>query len=227
MAAEPLEAQQHSLVVPRTARYFQLGNLATAKRLWVVCHGYGQLASFFVRHFRVVLEQAPDTAVVAPEGLSRFYLQGTSGRVGATWMTREDRLSEIEDYSAYLDLLLSQLVAACPPGVEVTLLGFSQGASTLSRWLMRSAFTPARLVLWAGAFPEDVEPATAQALFRRLPQLSYVCGDADEYITEARLQAQLAHLAQLGASPRVLRFVGGHQLDAAVLRQLTQEPDPR
>ncbi|KUG07593.1 alpha/beta hydrolase [Solirubrum puertoriconensis] len=222
MAADPLEAQQHSLVVPRTARYFQLGNLGTAKRLWVVCHGYGQLASFFVRHFRAVLEHAPDTAVVAPEGLSRFYLQGTSGRVGATWMTREDRLSEIEDCSAYLDLLLAQLLTYCPPGVEVTLLGFSQGASTLSRWLMRSSFTPARLVLWAGAFPEDVEPPAAQALFQRIPQLSYVCGNADAFITEERLQAQLEYLAQLGAKPRLLRFVGGHQLDAAVLRELAQ-----
>ena len=35
---------------------------------------------------------------MAPEGLSRFYLEGFSGKVGATWMTREDRLNDIDNY---------------------------------------------------------------------------------------------------------------------------------
>src|ERR1051325_10016453 len=43
--------------------------------------------------------------LVAPEGLSRFYLseRATERRVGASWMTREDRLAEIADYLGYLD----------------------------------------------------------------------------------------------------------------------------
>jgi hypothetical protein len=46
---------------------------------------------------------------VAPEGLSRFYFEGgfhgPGSKVGATWMTREDRLAKIEDYVGYLDAL--------------------------------------------------------------------------------------------------------------------------
>ncbi|MEZ4763957.1 MAG: hypothetical protein R3C26_12480 [Calditrichia bacterium] len=37
--------------------------------------------------------------------MSRFYLQSTNGRIGATWMTREDRENEIADYLAYLNNL--------------------------------------------------------------------------------------------------------------------------
>jgi hypothetical protein len=32
---------------------------------------------------------------VAPEGLSRFYLSGSTDTIGASWMTREERKSEI------------------------------------------------------------------------------------------------------------------------------------
>ncbi|OON70160.1 alpha/beta hydrolase [Hymenobacter sp. CRA2] len=217
-----MEVHEHRLQVPRTARYCQLGELGTARRLWLVCHGYGQLASYFIRHFRMAVEHVPDTVVVAPEGLSRFYLHGNGGRVGATWMTSEDRLSEIEDFSAYLDTLLHQLRAACPADVEVTVMGFSQGATTVSRWLLRSGFTPAHLVLWAGTFPEDADPAEASALLTRLPRLTFVCGDSDNYLPESRVNAQLELLRGHGAQPAMVWFEGNHQLKAPVLRRLAE-----
>ncbi|GAB2968137.1 esterase [Hymenobacter coalescens] len=218
-----MDAHEHRLQVPRTARYCQLGDLATARRLWLVCHGYGQLASYFIRHFRPAVEDVPGTVVVAPEGLSRFYLQGNGGRVGATWMTREDRLSEIEDFSAYLDTLLQQLLAAAPADVEVCVLGFSQGATTVSRWLLRSGFTPARLVLWAGTFPDDVEPTAAAALLTRIPHLTFVCGDSDNYLPEARVNEQLALLRGHGAQPEMVWFEGNHELKAPLMRRLAQQ----
>jgi hypothetical protein len=52
--------------------------------VWFVCHGYGQLAAYFIRHFAFLTENAPATVVIAPEGLSRFHLSGNGGRVGAT-----------------------------------------------------------------------------------------------------------------------------------------------
>jgi predicted esterase len=218
-----MDALEHHLQVPRTARYYQLGDLSQARRLWLVCHGYGQLASYFIRHFRTVVEQVPGTVVVAPEGLSRFYLQGNGGRVGASWMTREDRLSEIEDYSAYFDQLLEQLRAACPAEVEVTVLGFSQGATTVSRWLLRSGFVPAHLVLWAGTFPDDVEPAAATALLTRLPRFTFVCGNSDNYLPQERVHEHLAALRQRGGRPEELWFEGNHELKPDLLRRLAQQ----
>ena len=171
-------AQEHHLPVTRTARYYQLGTPGPAtRRVWFVCHGYGQLAEYFVRHFAVLLEHDPMLVVVAPEGLSRFYLQGVGGRVGASWMTRADRLAEIDDYVAYLNQLADSLLATCPPDVAVTVLGFSQGAATVSRWLLQAHFRPARLVLWAGAFPPDLWSCPRPAAYSgRCPSRWYAAG---------------------------------------------------
>ncbi|RZK92309.1 MAG: phospholipase, partial [Hymenobacter sp.] len=110
---------EHHLTISRTARYQQLGEFSAATRqLWLVAHGYGQLAEYFMRHFNSVHGLDPTgTVIVAPEALSRFYISGTSGRVGASWMTTADRLVEIADQAAYLDALLAHLLAACPPKV--------------------------------------------------------------------------------------------------------------
>jgi hypothetical protein len=43
---------EHHLGVRRTARYFTLGPAAAgAREVWIVLHGYGQLAARFLRHF--------------------------------------------------------------------------------------------------------------------------------------------------------------------------------
>ena len=88
--------QEHHLAVAKTARYYSLGEPGPATRqLWFVCHGYGQLAGRFLRHFEPLDDGS--RVIVAPEGLSRFYLSESPAerRVGASWMTREDRLVEI------------------------------------------------------------------------------------------------------------------------------------
>jgi hypothetical protein len=49
----PHTAQVHTIPVRRTARYYTLGEISSATReVWFVIHGYGQLAEYFIRHFR-------------------------------------------------------------------------------------------------------------------------------------------------------------------------------
>src|SRR5437773_8113905 len=127
--------QKHHLSTPRSARYFTLGSSEHAGEVWFVCHGYGQLASRFLERFRPI--EAERRCIVAPEGLSRFYLteSPTERRVGASWMTREDRLHEIDDYVRYLDAVYGKVFGSLDrAGVTVHALGYSQGASTVSRW---------------------------------------------------------------------------------------------
>ncbi len=65
--------REHHLPVTRTARYHTLGPESGApKQLWIVCHGYGQLAARFLRHFEIINDGT--RLIVAPEALSRFYL---------------------------------------------------------------------------------------------------------------------------------------------------------
>jgi predicted esterase len=211
---------EHHLAVTRTARYYQLGELsAQTRRVWFVCHGYGQLAAYFSRHFAFLNEADPSTVIIAPEGLSRFYLSGNGGRVGASWMTRDDRLHEIEDHINFLNQVAGRVLAACSPDVRITVLGFSQGTATVSRWLTRAPFRPARLVLWAGGFPEDIPSTLAGPLLNNLP-LTLVVGTHDEYISPAKLEEQQALLQHHGSAPTLITFDGQHTLNREVLETI-------
>jgi predicted esterase len=212
--------QEHHLTVPRTARYYTLGELVPVPaEIWMVCHGYGQLAGRFLAKLDALDDGR--RLVVAPEGLSRFYVEGgTDTKVGASWMTREDRLSEIEDYVHYLDALFE---TACRPvdraGAKLTVFGFSQGTATASRWAMRGKPRVDRLVLWAGLLPPDVEPGAHRRALNAM-DLVLVLGDGDEFTSGAALAEQRAALDQAGVRYRVFTFPGGHRLDADVLRQV-------
>ena len=206
---------EHSLTVPRTARFYTLGTASeNITDLWLVCHGYGQLARYFLRHFNVL--DNGKTLIVAPEALSRFYLEKFSGRVGATWMTKEDRLSEIQDQASYLNLLLQEQLRQLPQDVRVTVLGFSQGGATVSRWLATQIVPVHRLILWAASFPEDIDFSTGKAAFADLP-VAMVYGTQDEFITSEALQRKQQLMFELGIIPRVYTFEGGHTLHPETL----------
>ena len=119
------------IAVARTARVFCIGPpIASASRVLYALHGYGQLPAYFLRKFEPLAEAG--WTVVAPEGLHRFYTEGTSGRVGASWMTREDRATDIGDYLAYLAQVQERF--PLPSNGRAVLLGFSQGVATAARW---------------------------------------------------------------------------------------------
>ncbi len=220
--------QEHHLAVSRMARYFTLGG-GEPREVWFACHGYGQLASRFLEKLRVLDDG--HRLLVAPEGLSRFYLSEspTERRVGASWMTREDRLAEIEDYLQYLDAVYADIFGWLDrTRVTVHALGFTQGASTVSRWAAMGKARVDRLILWGGELPPDLdltrEPAGARLRAAR-PTLVY--GRSDDYITAKVVQTIGARLRQHGIPFNEIPFDGGHEVNEAVLRDLasTSRPD--
>ncbi|TXB61829.1 alpha/beta hydrolase [Phaeodactylibacter luteus] len=213
--------EEHKLTVSRTARYYTMGKPGPHIKYWVIaCHGYGQLGKHFIRKFDAI--QREDTFVLAPEGLSRFYWGGLSGQPAASWMTSEGRLEEIADYTAYLSSLHERYLGQFSGAAKLVLLGFSQGATTLVRWLhaARPAFSD--LVLWAGTAPEDI---TYQGLEAYLSgrQVHSVCGDEDPYLTPSRMEAQLRLLKGWPAILHERGFTGGHTVDRAALKALFDE----
>src|SRR5687768_9263886 len=130
-----IPAEQH-IRITRHARYFTLGDAAAANDIWIVCHGYAQLARKFIDNFTPIAQSG--RIIVAPEGLHRFYLDpppapASQRRVGATWMTRDDRDYDIADYVAYLDVLIAEIMALAAPRARLRVLGFSQGTATVLR----------------------------------------------------------------------------------------------
>jgi predicted esterase len=212
--------QEHHLEIPRTARYFTSGNASDPAEIWIVLHGYGQLAERFLSRFAPADDGR--RLFVAPEGLSRFYVAGKGGpdsKVGASWMTREDRLTEIADYLRYLDAMYDELFARRRrEAVRLHVLGFSQGTATATRWALRGKARPDRLVLWAGLLPPDDEWRTGVERLNAL-DLTFVVGERDEWVA-GNLAIAEAALQETGVRYRVIRFAGGHEIDAEALRAL-------
>ncbi len=210
-----MAAQEHHLAVPRTARYVTLGpNHHDLAEVWFVCHGYGQLAEQFLQQFDALDDGS--RLIVAPEALSRFYLEGTGGQVGASWMTKVDRLREIDDYVAYLDALYTQVFERVDrDAVRVVVFGFSQGGATAARWVSRGAVHAEHLVLWAAVVPDELRSREG---FRRLRalDLTLVYGRTDPDL-KPLLAEQRTHLEAHGITAHHLGFDGGHRLDRETL----------
>lgn len=216
-------SHEHHLTVPRTARYYTLGAAGDETRaVWIVAHGYGQLASDFIARFAPVDDG--EHLVVAPEALNRYYHDTRPGAsqtsaVGATWMTKEDRASEIEDQITYLDALYAAIFRdVARDAVRVTALGFSQGVATVARWLSHTRVAIDRAIFWAGAVPDDV-PLGADSALRRAEVL-VVLGSRDEYGTPERVARQAAAFRAADKSFTQIGFEGGHRLDDEILRTL-------
>ena len=141
-------------------------------------------------------------------------------RVGATWMTREDRGAEIADQVAYLDALCEQLrPAGAASHVRLRVVGFSQGVATVGRWLAYGRVRADELILWAGAFPPDVD-LTSLADRLAHTRVVLVVGSRDELASWAGADAQLQRFAAAGIDARLVSFQGGHRLDNATLAAL-------
>src|SRR5438034_9306768 len=222
--------QEHHIGVTRSARYFTLGNSSGGVgEVWVVCHGYGQLASRFLEKLRVLDDGT--RYLVAPEGLSRFYLSEspTERRVGASWMTREDRLAEIEDYVQYLDAVYQDVFGSLDRSrVTVHAVGFSQGAATVSRWTGLGRAKVDRVTLWGGEFPPDLD-LTLETVADRLrsARLSLVYGRSDQFITAKVVTGITERLRPHGVSVREIAFDGGPEASGRERRELAARPAGR
>lgn len=213
---------EHRIQFQFTGRYHLQGTPGPdIKHLWLVCHGHGHLAQYFIKKFAPLDDG--QHLVVAPEGLSKYYLKGLTGRVGATWMTREDRLNDIDNYLTYLGAVFEEVRAQLGPEVKVTLFGFSQGAATISRFATQTQVPFDRLVLWAGIFPPDLPPLQSVDRLNDKP-LYWVYGTKDPFLNASVLEEQQKLADQLKVTPEVISFEGEHELYDKVLLQISSEP---
>lgn len=206
-----------------SARYYKSGEITNdTKHVWFVIHGYGQLAKYFLPKFSALINR--ETCVIAPEGLSRFYLdditsrtQSGNNRVGATWMTRENRLADIQNYLDYLHTIFKKEIPQGYNG-KITFFGFSQGAATVSRWALTGILFH-RLILWAGIFPPDMDFQKGQVVFHN-KEVIEVYGNQDPFLTEVRIKEMDTLNEKLKLKPRVITFEGAHEIHLPTLLQL-------
>ena len=159
----------------KTFRYEIMNVTASAKTVLYILHGYGHLAKYFIQKFEAIRK---DILIVAPEGMHRFYLNGTSGKVGASWMTKAARETDISDNIDWLNALDAKISEEYPIE-ERLLLGFSQGGSTALRWKIFGKVQFNALIIWASDFPPDL--VEYHEKLRNRENQFFVIGNKDEY----------------------------------------------
>lgn len=78
-------------------------------------------------------------------------------------MTRDDREAEVRDYIRYLN----RVALFAEEGLEEigrTVLGFSQGAHTATRWAVLGRMRIGCLILWGAGLPQDLPKDAATRL---------------------------------------------------------------
>ena len=193
-------------------RRYYTNELKGKSKILVALHGYGQLAQFFARKF-AAFDQS--FGIIAPEGPHRFYLEGSSGRVGASWMTKEWREQDIEENTHYL-LALIEKVKAENAAASFYLLGFSQGGATAARLYQSCPDLFEKLILWASVFPPDVSVQD----FEKAGNLHFAIGNQDPYFLEAQKGEVLQTYRNLGFKIHV--FEGKHDIDPTTLSKILQ-----
>jgi predicted esterase len=194
------------------ANYYQIGNKTNPERLWVVCHGYGQLASRFIGKFETL--DMSKNLVIAPEGLSHYYLEGLKGNVGASWMTKHNREVEIENQFEFLESLMKEKVMETQPE-RITLLGFSQGGATICRWADNTDIPFHDIYLWATIFPPDMSLDFLEKTLKDT-NVKIFYGDQDPFIKDEHLSMAQEVLKKV-PHLEIVKFHGDHRVMPEVL----------
>jgi predicted esterase len=207
------------ITIDRRVRFATLGKPSDAVReVWFVLHGYSQVAPRFLRYFRTLADET--RVIVAPEGLHRYYIDRATRKIGASWMTSEDRLTDIDDYVGYLDRLYTHVFDELGrDSVRVTGLGFSQGVHTLCRWIALGGSRIDRAILWGATVPPDLD-LEAHGTRLGAAHLHLVIGEEDEYFRGDAVHVYHERLKAHGIPFTPIPFPGGHRLDKDVLRRL-------
>ncbi len=199
-------------MVTKTARYYTLGSLTDkTQEVWIVLHGYAQLASDFLLSFTIL--DTESRFIIAPEGLNKFYAKGFGGKPAANWMTSEMRESEIKDYILYLNTLYENIRLG-EGNKKVVLFGFSQGVATATRWLHHTEHRVDELIIYAGEIAAELRNPISPKL-TSIP-ITYVTGDADRLIEPGKLDEVKQLMRFLNAHEVI--FSGGHEVKQDVLQ---------
>lgn len=190
-----------------------LKHYSNSNKVLLVLHGYGQLIQYFIPKFEGI---STEWNIVAPEGTHRFYLNGTSGRVGASWMTREWRLQDILENNQLLDLVSESILNEIP-NAEIHVLGFSQGGATAARWVQFTNIKVYSLTLWASVFPPDLEFQSSDEIFQGIIK-NFVIGTKDPYYSADDLRKIINDYSALGFE--ITTFEGEHIIHEQTLKNL-------
>ncbi|MFD1096390.1 alpha/beta hydrolase [Salegentibacter chungangensis] len=184
------------------------------KNVWVVCHGIGYLSRYFLKYFKQL--DKDDNYIIAPQAQSKYYLNGKYKHVGASWLTRENTETEIENVLNYLDAVYEAENLKEAPNLII--LGYSQGVSVAARWVARRRINCSRLIMLSGKVPQELTKEDFS--FLKDTKFSFVYGKEDEYLKNGIVEIEEERLHNIFSENfGIIRFNGGHEVKPSIISE--------
>ena len=176
----------------------------------------GYLSRYFLSHFKGL--PADKHYVIAPQAPAKYYMNMQFTKVGASWLTKEETKTEIENLLSYLDAVWE--AEGGTKDLELCVLGFSQGLSIASRWVARRKIACNKLIFYAGGIPAELEKSDFDFLADDT-DIYMIYGDQDSFLTPERLVKEQQRYKELFRNKgRMIVFEGGHEMKPAILSEL-------
>lgn len=200
-----MEEQVH-LKVQKTARVYTYGNISEAKEVWVLFHGYGHNIHDFFEPFK---SYGKNNAFIVPEGLSKFYQKGFNGKVGSSWMTKEDRALEIQDALHYFETIIEHFQLE---NKNINIFGFSQGGPMAARWVNKFDLKYGKVIFWSTYLSE--EELNLNSKIRRLKVQSFF-SKTDQFVNAEQFDKYFSEYPYLNPT----EYKGNHYFSENDLAQ--------
>ncbi|RMB56970.1 esterase [Dokdonia sinensis] len=184
--------------------------------VWLAFHGMGYLSKYFIKYFKDL--DPEENYIIAPQAPSKYYQDKKFKYVGASWLTKENTDLEKENIYNYMDAVWHTESSKWKgQNVRLIFMGYSQGVSIVTRWMAFRKIQCDYLLLHSGAIPQELEPSDFHFLSPEAP-VTYLYGNKDEYITEARkTEQQIKGNSLFGNRLQVEVFDGVHEVNADFL----------
>ena len=103
------------------------------------------------------------------------------------------------------------------PDVKIIYVGFSQGVTTLLRWLKDSAPRVDHFLMWAGGLPDDISFRHRKEYFNAMDAHFFV-GDQDPFFNQDIIEENKPLMDSIGLKPSIHFFSGTHIVDESTLK---------
>lgn len=210
-----MNSTEKEIVYTISNSYTTLNSLTSkTKNVIFACHGMGYLSRYFLKYFKGL--NSDDNYIIIPQAQSKYYIAPKMKHVGASWLTKENTLKEMENIKSYFDSVLSNEKIE---NLNFIFLGYSQGVSVAMRYLAKRKIIVSKLILMSGGIPKELTPKDFKYL-KNKAVIYYVYGDKDEYITEGFLNSEKKRLENLFSNINYIEFDGNHEIKTEIIESI-------